>query len=61
MTSMRSRKLHLNSWLVRLLCLSSGLDYQKVVDWGDTYHFPSSWNPKKKYFQYKEKGEYGLF
>jgi hypothetical protein len=35
MTAMRRRKLHFKSWMVRLLCLSSGMDYQNVVGWGD--------------------------
>ena len=35
MTAMKRRKLHFNWWLVRLLCLSSGLDCQSVGGLGD--------------------------
>jgi hypothetical protein len=31
MTAMRKRKLHFKEWMVRLLCISSGLDHQNVV------------------------------
>ena len=31
MTAMRRRKLYFNLWLVRLSCLSSGLDHQNVL------------------------------
>ena len=33
MTAIRRRKLYNNWWLVRLLCLSSGLDHQKKFTW----------------------------
>ena len=37
MTAMRRRKLNFRWWLVRLLCLSSGLDYQNVGG-GETFN-----------------------
>ena len=46
LTAMRSRKLHLNWWLVRLLCITSGLDYLNVFGLGDTLPLPSKWNNK---------------
>ena len=36
MTAMRRGNLYFNFWRVRLLCPSSGLDYQNKVGWGDT-------------------------
>ena len=59
MTAMRRRKIHFKWWMVRLLCLSSGLDYQNVVGWGDTYHLPSNWNIKYKYFLHKKEEKQG--
>ena len=50
MTAMRRRKLHFNWWLVGLLCLTSMLDYQHVVSWGDTLHLPSNWNINYRLF-----------
>ena len=51
---MRRRKLHFNWWLVGLLCLTSMLDYQHVVSWGDTLHIPSNWNIKYRFFSIKK-------
>ena len=60
MTAMRRRWLHFNWWLVGLLCLSSGLGFQNVVGWGVTYHLPSNWNLKYKYFLHKDEDYCGF-
>ena len=54
-TTMRRRNFHFNWWLVRLLCLSSELDYQNVIGWGDTWYLHSNWHLKYKYFLQKEE------
>ena len=61
MTAMRKRKLHLKWWFVRLLCLSSGMDYQNAADFKDTLLILSSWIIKYKYIFLKEENKGGDF